>query len=146
MEATLKELTIARAHEGYHTGKFTARQVVEYYLQRIEQLDKAAKGPHLNSILGVSTTALTEADALDEYLKSTSKLKGSLHGIPVVVKDQAATKGLATTYGSIVAKDYIPTEDATLVAKLKAAGAIVLAKTSMPGKSTKPYQPVPNQC
>lgn len=138
MDATLKELTIARAHEGYRNGKLTARQVVEYYLRRIEQLDKATDGPHLNSILGVSTTALTEADALDEHLKSTSKLKGSLHGIPAVVKDQAATKGLVTTYGSIVAKDYIPTEDATLVAKLKAAGAIVLAKTSMPGKSTKP--------
>ncbi|KIV77332.1 hypothetical protein PV11_09136 [Exophiala sideris] len=136
MDASFKELTIARAHDGYRSGDFTARQVVEYYLQRIQKLDKSAGGPHLNSILGVSTTSLSEAEALDEHFKSTSALKGSLHGIPVVVKDQAATKGLVTTYGSIVAKDYVPAEDATLVAKLKAAGAIVLAKTTMPDWAT----------
>ncbi len=133
MDTQLKELTVARAHDGYRSGKFTTRQVVEYHLERIQKLDKADSGPHLNSILAVSSTALAEADALDAHLKTTSELKGSLHGIPVVIKDQADTKCLTTTYGSIVAKDNVPSEDATLVAKLKAAGAIVLAKTTMPG-------------
>jgi Asp-tRNA(Asn)/Glu-tRNA(Gln) amidotransferase A subunit family amidase len=138
MGDSLKELTIARAHQGFRDGTFTTRQVVEYYLDRIEKLDKASKDQPLNSILAVSKTALEEADALDAHLKSTSALKGSLHGIPVLVKDQAATKGLTTTYGSILAKDNVPSEDATLVAKLKAAGAIVLAKTTMPGKYMPP--------
>lgn len=138
MATTLKELTIARAHQGYRNGDFTARQVVEYYLDRIAKLDQADDGPKLNSILGVSKTALAEADALDAHLKATSELKGSLHGIPVVIKDQANTKGLVTTFGSVVAKDNIPEQDATLVAKLKAAGAIVLAKTTMPGKERIP--------
>ncbi|KIW74471.1 hypothetical protein Z517_12411 [Fonsecaea pedrosoi CBS 271.37] len=136
MDTSLKELTIARAQKGYRDGTFTARQVVEYYLHRIKTIDQADDGPKLNSTLAVSSPALAEADALDAHLKSTSELKGPLHGIPVVVKDQASTKGLTTTYGSIVAKDYIPEQDATLVAKLKAAGAIILAKTTMPDFAT----------
>jgi Asp-tRNA(Asn)/Glu-tRNA(Gln) amidotransferase A subunit family amidase len=135
MDTSLKELTIARAQKGYRNGTFTARQVVEYYLQRIKTIDQANDGHKLNSILAVSSTTVEEADALDVYLKSKSQLKGSLHGIPVVVKDQASTKGLATSYGSILAKDYIPEQDATLVTKLKAAGAIILAKTTMPGRA-----------
>jgi Asp-tRNA(Asn)/Glu-tRNA(Gln) amidotransferase A subunit family amidase len=138
MDAQLKELTIARAHDGYRSGKFTTRQVVEYYLERIQKLDKADSGPNLNSILAVSDIALAEADALDTHLKTTSELKGSLHGIPVLIKDQANTKGLTTTYGSVVAKGNVPNEDATLVAKMKAAGAIVLAKTTMPGTYFSP--------
>lgn len=134
MATALKELTIARAHEGYRSGKFTSRQVVEYYLERITQLDKDENGPKLNAILAISPTALAEADELDSHLKTSSTLKGPLHGIPVAVKDQADTKGITTTYGSVVAKDNVPSEDATLVAKLKQSGAIVLAKTAMPGK------------
>ncbi|KIW42117.1 uncharacterized protein PV06_05702 [Exophiala oligosperma] len=136
MALQFRELTISKAHDGYRSGNFTARQVVEYYLDRIQRLDKDASGPNLNSILAVSSTALAEADALDTHLKSTSSLKGSLHGIPVVIKDQADTADLTTTYGSIVAKDNVPKEDAALVAKLKAAGAIVLAKTTMPDWAT----------
>ncbi|KAK6380102.1 hypothetical protein LTS17_005290 [Exophiala oligosperma] len=136
MALQFRELTISKAHDGYRSGNFTARQVVEYYLDRIQRLDKDASGPNLNSILAVSSTALAEADALDTHLKSTSSLKGSLHGIPVVIKDQADTADLTTTYGSIVAKYNVPQEDAALVAKLKAAGAIVLAKTTMPDWAT----------
>ncbi|KAJ9633875.1 hypothetical protein H2204_006661 [Knufia peltigerae] len=136
MALQFRELTISKAHDGYGSGNFTARQVVEYYLDRIQRLDKDASGPNLNSILAVSSTALAEADALDTHLKSTSSLKGSLHGIPVVIKDQADTADLTTTYGSIVAKYNVPKEDAALVAKLKAAGAIVLAKTTMPDWAT----------
>jgi amidase len=134
MAVSMKELTIARAHQGYRRGEFTARQVVEYYLHRIATLDTDEQGPKLNSILAVSTTALAEAEALDASLKNNFTLTGPLHGIPVLIKDQANTQGLATTYGSIVAKYHVPSEDATLVSKLKAAGAIVLGKTTMPGK------------
>ena len=69
-------------------------------------------------------------------MRKTGKLSGPLHGIPVAVKDQAETKGLATSFGSIALKGYVPTEDATLVVKLKEAGAIILGKTTLPDFAT----------
>jgi amidase len=143
MATAFKELTIARAHEGYRSGEFTSRQVVEYYLDRIARLDKDENGPKLNAILAMSPTALAEADELDLHLQKTSTLQGPLHGIPVVVKDQADTKGITTTYGSVVAKNNVPSEDATLITKLKESGAIVLAKTAMPGKRRASDSKVP---
>ena len=68
--------------------------------------------------------------------RKTGKLSGPLHGIPVAVKDQAETKGIATSFGSIALKGYVPKEDATIVAKLKAAGAIILGKTTLPDFAT----------
>ena len=94
----------------------------------------------LNSLNAISTTALDEASALDAHFAATSNFIGPLHGIPVIVKDQVETKGIATTFGSIIAKDHVTDRDATVVKKLKEAGAIVLAKSTMPGmffKSTK---------
>ena len=67
---------------------------------------------------------------------TSKKLSGPLHGIPVVVKDQAETKGLMTTFGSTAMDGYVPEEDATAIAKLKAAGAIILAKSTMPDFAT----------
>jgi amidase len=129
---SVEELTIDEVHKAYNLGTYTCRQLVEAFLERIEALD--SHGPKINSILARSTTALTEADALDAHLKSSSQLVGPLHGIPVVVKDQVDTKGTITTYGSIVAAENVPSEDATVITKLKEAGAIILAKTTMPGK------------
>ncbi len=128
----LKELTIYEVHSAYRTGRYTCQELIQAYLDRIEALEK--NGPKLGAVLALSTTALEEADALDKHFKSTSQFVGSLHGVAVLLKDQAETKGLATTYGSIVAKGNVPTEDATVVRKLKEAGAIVLGKTTMPGK------------
>ncbi|ETN43035.1 uncharacterized protein HMPREF1541_02193 [Cyphellophora europaea CBS 101466] len=130
----MEQLTIAKAHEGFRSGSFSSHALVSYYLGRIEALDKA--GPKLNAILAISPSALQDAAALDQYLKERGELKGPLHGIPVLIKDQAATAGLETTYGSVAAKGHIPKEDATLVKKLRGAGAIVLAKTSMPDWAT----------
>lgn len=130
----MEELTIANAHQGFQSGTFSCHDLISYYLQRIDAIDRA--GPKLNAILAVSSTALQEADALDAHLKATGKFKGPLHGIPVAVKDQAATAGLTTTYGSVTAKDHVPAEDATLVKKLRDAGAIILAKTTMPDWAT----------
>ena len=126
----LIELTIAKAHQAYSNGDYTCKDLVQAYLARIEAIDK--NGPTLGAILALSSTALQEADALDKHYQTTKEHTGPLHGIPVLLKDQAETAGLVTTYGSIVAKDNIPSSDATVVRKLKAAGAIVLAKTSMP--------------
>ena len=126
----LNELTIAKVHQAYSNGDYTCKDLVQAYLTRINAIDK--NGPALGSILALSITALQEADALDKHYQATKEHTGPLHGIPVLLKDQAETAGLVTTYGSIVAKDNVPSTDATVVRKLKAAGAIILAKTSMP--------------
>jgi Asp-tRNA(Asn)/Glu-tRNA(Gln) amidotransferase A subunit family amidase len=120
------------------------------YLDRIEAYDK--KGPAINALITVNSQALQEADRLDELFKK-SGLSGPLHGIPVVVKDQADAAGMPTTLGSLVFKDYYPDRDCFVVEKLKKAGAIILGKTtlgelgggdthgSLFGSTRNPYDP-----
>jgi amidase len=127
----IDELTIDQVHSAYKNGIYTSRQLTEAYFARIKATDQV--GPKLNAITAESKTALDEAEALDQHFKLTSKFIGSLHGIPVIVKDQCDTKGLETTYGNLRCK-HVPTEDATLVKRLKDAGAIILAKSTMPGR------------
>ena len=131
---TVTEITIDQVHAGYLAKMFTAREIVQAYLDRIEAIDRS--GPELNSIITVSPTALAEADALDQALAETGKLAGSLHGVPIVVKDQVETAGIVTTFGSIAAKGYVPATDATAITRLKNAGAIILAKTTLPDFAT----------
>lgn len=130
----IEETTIARVQEGYRSGAFTVREVVQAYLDRIEAIDRS--GPALNSIITVSPTALEEADALDAAFAADGELRGALHGVPVVVKDQIETAGIPTSFGSSASGDYTPETDATAIGRLKAAGAIVLAKTTMPDFAT----------
>ncbi|RMB85980.1 amidase [Streptomyces shenzhenensis] len=131
---TLDEATIADVHAAYRAGTLTARALVQAYLERIATID--AGGARLNSILAIDTRALTDADMLDEHLRSTGEFVGPLHGIPVVLKDQIETAGLTTTFGSQTAADYVPEHDATIVSRLRQAGAIILAKTTMPDFAT----------
>ena len=130
----IREATIDIVQRAYLDGSATVRDVVQAYLDRIASIDQA--GPQLNSIVTVSETALVEADALDRVFGATGELAGPLHGVPVLVKDQAATAGMRTTFGNQNAVDYIPAEDATAIKKLKAAGAIILGKTTMPDFAT----------
>lgn len=132
--SNIEELTITEAHEAFRTGTYTARELVQAYLDRIERLDR--NGPRLNSILAISATALDDAAALDAEFAKTGKLAGPLHGIPVVVKDQVETKGIETTFGSEATGNYTPAKDATAIGKLRDAGAIILAKTTMPDFAT----------
>ncbi|KAI0888129.1 amidase signature enzyme [Annulohypoxylon maeteangense] len=125
----VREITIEQAQDGIKTGRFSAKELAEAFLDRIATWDK--NGPRINSTMALSTTALQEAAALDSYLEETGKFKGKLHGIPVLVKDQADTKGMVTTYGSAVAKNNVPDEDAFVVARLKEEGAVVLGKTAL---------------
>jgi Asp-tRNA(Asn)/Glu-tRNA(Gln) amidotransferase A subunit family amidase len=127
----LDELTIDQVHSAYKSGAYTCRQLVEAYLERVKNLDQA--GPKLNAITVVSPIALDEADYLDAFYKNNKSFIGPLHGVPVIVKDQCDTKGVETAYGNICCK-HIPTEDSTLVRKLREAGAIIMAKSTMPGK------------
>lgn len=82
----MQEMTIAQAHNGFRSGQFTAHNLCIAFLDRVAKLDKS--GPRINSTMALSTTAVDEAAALDAYFMREGKFKGSLHGIPVLVKDQ----------------------------------------------------------
>lgn len=122
------ETTIADIHAAYQSGQLTCRQLVQSYLDRIQAYDK--NGPTINAIITINPDALKEAERLDAALKSAG-IVGPLHGIPIIVKDQADAQGMPTTLGSVLFKDYYPDRDAFVVDKLKKAGAIILAKATL---------------
>src|SRR6202162_919512 len=124
----LAEATIRGVQDAYKSGRLTAHQLVQLYLNRIEAFDK--RGPSLNTIITINPQALQEADRLDAAFK-TSGLAGPLHGIPVVLKDQMDAKGMPTPRGSILFKNYYPDRDSFVAEKLRKAGAIILAKTTL---------------
>jgi len=103
--------------------------VTQTYLDRIEAYDK--RGPLINSLITINPHALEEADRLDALLKTTGKLVGPLHGIPVIVKDNIDVAGLPMTSGFQGWKNYVPPSDATIVKKIREAGGIILAKASL---------------
>ena len=123
------ETTISKVHQAYLDGSLTAVELMKFYLQRIEAYDK--KGPAINSIICVNPNILEEAAAADAYLKEHHALKGPLHGIPVMLKDNFNTSDMPTTAGSIALNGWVPTENAFVTEKLKQAGACILAKTNL---------------
>jgi amidase len=123
------ECTIAQLHAGYLAGSVTARAVTQAYLDRIAAYDR--RGPYLNSLIHVNADALATAGRLDAALQATGALSGALHGIPVIVKDNLDTADMPTSSGVAMFKDFVPASDAFIVARLRAAGAIVLAKASL---------------
>lgn len=130
------------------TGKLTARELVEYYLGRIEAMD-----PLLNSVARINPDAIRIAELLDAE-RAAKGPRGPLHGIPLLIKDNYQTAGLATTAGSLLLNGFQPAADAYQIAKLRAAGAVILGKTNMHefalgitaqgsgfGRSRNPYAP-----
>jgi len=128
MSFNVLETTIADVHAGYKSGQLTCRQLVQVYLDRIDTYDK--QGPAINAILTINPEALKEADHLDEAFK-VSGFVGPLHGIAMIMKDQADVAGMPTTLGSVLFKNHYPDRDAFVVEKLKKAGAIILAKATL---------------
>src|SRR5438093_7443045 len=125
----LEEATIAGLQAGLESGKYTARSLVTAYLQRIEELDR--KGPALRAVLEANPDALAQAGALDAERKAKGP-RGPLHGIPVLVKDNIATRDrMQSTAGSLALAGVVPPRDAFLVAKLRAAGAVLLGKANL---------------
>jgi amidase len=124
----LLEATIDAIHQAYKARQLTARQLVQLYLDRIEAYDQI--GPAINAIITRNAAALAEADRLDAACLA-SGFVGPLHGIPVVVKDQADVAGMPTTLGSVLFQHYYPDRDCFVVARLKNAGAIILGKTTL---------------
>jgi amidase len=124
----LNELSITNLQEGIKDGKYTARDLVEKYLARIEAIDR--KGPTLRSVIEVNPDALPLADELDREHKKTGS-RGPLHGIPVLIKDNIDTADrMATTAGSLALVGAKPPRDAFLVTGLRKAGAVLLGKTN----------------
>jgi amidase len=121
------EATIADVHRALRKKTCTCELLVTEYLQRIAAYDQSTG---TNSIILTNPNALATARALDAEFARTHRLR-PLHCVPVIVKDNYNTQGLQTTAGSLAMKGSIPATDATMVRKLKAAGAIVLAKSNM---------------
>lgn len=122
----LMETTISKVHQAMLNGELTVRQLIDYYLGRIEAYEK-----DLNSIILVNPNAQEEADLLDRKLQETGKLSGPLHGIPVMLKDNVDTCDMETTAGSKALDGYIPPKDAFITKKLRESGSIILAKTNL---------------
>lgn len=126
----IMEATIADVHGAMAARRLTCRQLVQAYLDRIAAYDRT--GPTLNAIQTVNPRALAEADSLDAVLRTSGgRPRGRLHCVPVLLKDQVETRDMPTTYGSALFKDFVPARDATIVERLEAAGAVILAKATM---------------
>ncbi len=122
------ETTIADIHAAYRAGALTARALVESYLDRIEAYDR--NGPAINSIVSINPGAVQEADRLDVILRSGGPV-GPLHGIPIIMKDQADVDGMPTSMGSVLFRDHYPGRDCFVAARLREAGAIFIAKSTL---------------
>src|SRR5260370_20145111 len=124
----MEEATISELQTSLADGTLTSHALVQHYLDRIARYDQ--NGPKLNAFLLVNPKALEQADALDQQ-RAQKGPRGSLHGIPLAVKDSTNTKDLPTTGGSLAFAGAQPQQDAFIVANLRAAGTIILGKTNL---------------
>ncbi|MDQ3256897.1 MAG: amidase family protein, partial [Acidobacteriota bacterium] len=125
----LEEATIADLQAGLRSGKYTARSLVRSYLKRIEEVDE--RGVALNSIIELNPDALNIAETLDRERKA-GRVRGSLHGIPILLKDNIDTGDrMMTTAGSLALVGTPAPRDAFIAERLRAAGAVILGKTNL---------------
>jgi len=135
----IEEATIATVHAAMRARQLTCHALVEGYLDRIEAYDK--RGPAINAIVVVNADALKEADDLDRRFAAGGPA-GPLHCVPTIVKDNFETIGLQSAAGSLSLQGFVSDKDAFLVKQMKAAGAIVLAKSNMAEFAFSPYETV----
>jgi amidase len=125
----LDEVSISDLQDGMKSGKHTARSIAEKYLSRIEALDR--QGPAINSVIEINPDAPALADAMDKE-RAAGKVRGPLHGIPVLIKDNIDTADkMMTTAGSLALVGWKPPQDSGIVQRLRAAGAVILGKTNL---------------
>src|SRR5690606_22715115 len=124
----LEEMTISELMEHMGSGRYTARRLAELYLERIESLDR--QGPALHHMLEINSDALATADRLDEERRA-GRVRGPLHGIPIIVKDNIDTADMMTTAGSLALVGAPPARDAFIMERLRAAGALILGKANL---------------
>lgn len=126
--AEVVERSLAELAADLERGKLTSAGIVDAYLARIEAIDR--NGPRLQSIIALNPNAKAEAKRADAERKQ-GKLRGPLHGVPIVIKDNIETRELPTTAGSLALKDNRTGRDSPAVARLRAAGAIILGKANL---------------
>ena len=125
----LDEATISALQAGIFSGKYSARSITEMYLARIEEIDR--RGPALASVIEVNPDALGIADALDKE-RNDRHIRGPLHGIPILIKDNIDTADrMQTTAGSLALLGSKPVKDAFVAQRLREAGAVILGKTNL---------------
>jgi amidase len=125
----LEEATSTQLQAWMTSGRYTARQIAELYLRRIDAIDRS--GPSLRAVIEVNPDALTIADALDVERRGKGP-RGPLHGIPVLLKDNIDTADrMLTTAGSLALEGSRPAKDAFIVERLRAAGVVILGKTNL---------------
>jgi len=158
----ITEFSISDIHAQMKQGKMTSESLVRFYLKRIEEFDKS--GVQLQSVAQLNSNAIAQAIALDKQYKQNG-LTGSLHGIPVLLKDNIDTAdGMANTAGSHALANNFPENDAFLVQQLRKAGAIILGKANLSewanfrsttsssgwsglwGQAKNPYDPTTSPC
>lgn len=120
-----EKATIPELHQLMREGELSASQLTEFYLHQIEQ-----KNAQLNAVIATNPDALAAAKKLDESYASGEPM-GPLHGIPILIKDNIETADMPTTAGSLILKDNHTNRDATLVKKLRDAGAVILGKANL---------------
>lgn len=124
-----EELSIDVLQEAMEKGLITSKELVMFYLYRIANFDQ--DGPQINSMLEINSEAIFIAEALDNE-RNIKGVRGPLHGIPIVIKDNIETKdSMHTSAGTIALENHIASNDAFLVKKLRKAGAVILGKTNM---------------
>ena len=125
----IEELTITQLQQGYKEGKYSITDVVNIYLDRIMEIDK--NGPQLNSIIEINPDAIQIAEELDrEFI--AGKIRGPLHGIPVILKDNIDTHDrMPTTAGATALRNSFPKTDSYVAKKLREAGAVIIAKSNL---------------
>lgn len=125
----LNEITIEELQQKMQSGQTTAVAITNLYLKRIATIDKA--GPKLNSVIEINKDAVNIAVSLDKERKA-GKIRGPLHGIPVLIKDNINTgDGMMTTAGALAMQGNIASADAFIIERLRAAGAVLLGKTNL---------------
>jgi amidase len=129
LEFEIEEETISSLQEKLTSGKYSSQQLVELYLKQIESIDK--NGPTLNAIIEINPDAVSIASEMDKERKK-GKIRGVLHGIPVLIKDNINTADkMQTTAGSLAMDGNIASNDAFIVKRLREAGAIIIGKTNL---------------
>jgi amidase len=159
--ADLIEADVAYLQNRMNAGELSAEQLVNFYLDRIKRYNH--QGPELRAVISINDNAIQRAEELDT-LRARGEILGPLHGIPVLLKDNIDSVGLANTAGSELLKDNLPGNDAFLVAQLRAAGAIILGKANLSewanfrgersssgwsalgGQARNPYDPSTSPC
>ena len=126
--ADVVELSAADARMRLGSGALTSHALTQAYLDRIAAVDDA--GPQLNAVVEINPAALAQADALDAERKA-GKVRGPLHGLPVLIKDNIDVAGMVNSAGSLAMADHRPKQDAFIARRLREAGVVILGKTNL---------------